>query len=1192
VKAHTRVNSRWLFALTVLGFLCSTMCLSVHGDELYARIRGVVTDQTGASVAGATVITTNTATGISRTLTTATDGNYEFLALPIGPYTVVIEKSSFKKFAATGITLAVNQIYVLNATLEVGQVSAEVTVMAAPAQVESTSMQLGIVITGQQIVDAPLAGRNFVDLQATEPGVVGSGSDRFGPDSNGTNFSTNGSQSQQNSYLINGVDSADIALNTINVVPSLDAIAEFQLVTSTINPEFGRNSGAILNALIKSGTNGFHGDAFEFFRDTSLNGRSFFQKKPSIFHQNDFGGTIGGPVWKNHTFFFFSYEGRRFSRPQLGYVLPTVGTTAQQNGDFSASSVLLSASANSSPIPLFGDSASPCPVSSGTPCAAQTPYAKLFSTNVIPSADFNTVSANLTKTYLPAPNFTGNQFTFNPVEAGKEDQYLFRIDHTFNAHDTIWEYSLFESDPLSDTLPFQPIFNGQLPGFAQTQQQHTKEYSASWLHTFTGTTLNEFRAGFQRLNFVAVQPQTPILPSKLGFTGINPQNTAQPSVPTIAVAGADVTFAMGFSDFGPQPRVDQVYEVGDNFSHLYKNHTLKFGFEGRRFEVRNPFYAQNNGQFAFNGAGPLSTGNPMADFLLGFPDGYTQGSGNIINARAYEYYSYAQDQWKVRPNLTITFGTGWDIETPMTNFTNHKLAINCFTANQPSTVFPTAPTGLLFPGDKGCSASGYHTHYYDFAPRVGFAWTPHLGRISGAGKLSIRGGFGIYYNRSEEELTLQVLTDPPFAITDFGIGDVGGAPSFIAPFTDARCITQTGAPISSPFCSASGSIPNKYPFSAPKPGTAVDFTFFEPFGLATMDPNFRSPYAENFNLTVERELPGQTILSIAYVGALGHHLETWFERNPGAPGGCANNAACASSPFNAFKFPQFFRYNSLIFGSIGTIASMNNSNYNSLQISANKHLSHGLIFLASYTYSHSLDWSSSFEDQAFGPLGTDPFNFKRFYGNSSFDDRHRLAFSSSYDLPKLPGTANHALVDRAVNGWRVSLIAAFQTGVPVQIANNAFGLLGTTSGTCPGLPETVVSVACWDAPNVSGPIHTMDPRASKNHLWFDPTLFSNACTPAAPAAGCTSPFNPETGGNAGRNIIHGPGINNWDFQLTKQFPIRESVRMELRAEVFNIFNHAQFGNPDGNLADGASFGRISRIHGLPRIAQLAAKFYF
>ncbi len=1174
--------------LIVLTVSLSTANLA-QAQNVYASIRGIVTDQSGAGVPGVNLVATNTGTGVQRTTVSNSSGSYEFLQLPIGNYTVKADKSGFTTFTTTQIHLDVDQVYVQNLRLQVGVMAQEVTVEANPVQVESTSMQLGDVVTGQEIVDAPLVGRNFTQLQQLEPGVM-SASDRFGTTGTQSDFATNGSETQQNSFLINGMDSADISLNTALVIPSPDALSEFRMVTSTINPEYGRNSGAILSAAIKSGTDQFHGDLFEFFRDTGLNGRSYFQATPSVFHQNLFGGTVGGPIWKKHTFFFFSYQGSRFAQPQLfngNGQLPTVPTAAEAGGDFASSTVPLSASSGTSPIPLAGDN--------GTTYPAGTPYSTIFSGNTIPTADFNSVAAKLAKSYVPGPNFGTNEFTFQPTEAGKGDQYLFRIDHNFGAHDTIWEYSFFESDPRSDTLS---VFGGTLPGFGETQQQHEKEFVGAWQHVFGANTLNELRIGYTRLNFVAIEPQNAALPSSFGFTGITPQDPGGASLPLITVAGADVNFSFGFSIFGPQPRIDETYQAGDNFSHVYGNHTIKFGYEGRRFEVHNPFFSQNNGSFTFAGTGPFSTGNPMADFLLGFPDSYVQSSGNIINARSYEHYAYVQDQFKVKPNLTFTYGVGWDVNTPLSNLTNGGLSINCFTPLRQSTVFPTAPAGLLFPGDSGCSSSGYRTHYNDFGPRAGIAWSPDWGWISGGqGKLSIRAGYGIYYNRGEEELTLQFLTDPPFGLTDGGVTDAGGVPSFAAPFTDVRCLDQNGNPLAcSPTSPKTGaptpaSIANKYPFVAPKPGTAVNFANFEPFGLATIDPNFRSPYAENYNLTIERELPAQTILTLAYVGSMGHRLETWYEQNPGLPGQCAAVKACISSPFfewqAPYNLPPFHQYDSTVFGSIGTMASIGNSNFNSFQASVNKHLSHGLSLLASYTYAHGLDNSSSFEDHAFNGLGMDPFNFHRYYGDSAYDARQRLVLDYSYTMPKIPGT-EHGLVNTLVNGWRVSGITTFQAGFPVTIFNQVSGLLGTSSGTCPGTPVETVSVSCWDTVNVNGPVMAQNPRASGN-FWFSPSTFSPA---VPPGLGGGTPFNPETGGNAGRNFFHGPGLQEWDFELTKDFQLRENLRMELRAELYNIFNHANFNNPDGNFADGPAFGVIGSIQGLPREVQLAAKFYF
>jgi len=364
----------------------------------------------------------------------------------------------------------------------------------------------------------------------------------------------------------------------------------------------------------------------------------------------------------------------------------------------------------------------------------------------------------------------------------------------------------------------------------------------------------------------------------------------------------------------------------------------------------------------------------------------------------------------------------------------------------------------------------------------------------------------------------------------------------------------------------------------------VNFGFYEPMGLATIDPNFKAPYAENYNLTIERQLSGETILTVAYVGSMGHNLETWYERNPGLPGECLADPACvAAGPFNAWQFPQYHRYDSTVYGSIGTMASIGNSNYNSLQISANKRLSHGLSFLASYTYSHALDNSSSFEDHAFNGLGMDPFDFHRYYGSSAYDARHRLVLNYTYEIPKVPGTADNRFLDRAINGWRISGITTFQSGLPVTIFDQVYGLFGVSSYTCPGIPMGVVGVSCWDTPNVTGPVTRLDPR-SNGDLGFNTSAFS------APVYG-TAPFNLETGGDAGRNFFRGFGRNQWDFQLTKQIPVTERYRFELRAELYNMFNHTQFANPDGNFTD-PTFGLTSGIQGLPREVQLAGKFYF
>lgn len=1184
-----RVSSALKFVgLTfVLAFAFANVC---NAQQLYARIRGQVLDQTKATIPGAQVSATNLGTNEIRKVTSQADGTYEFIDLPIGTYNLTVTKDGFQTYVATGITLVVNQIYVLNPTLQVGARATTVTVEAAKTQVETTSMQLGGTVEAPQIVDMPLNGRNWVQLQQLQTGVVAA-SDRFG-----SNFATNGSQSQQNSYLINGTDSNDLPLNTPLIIPSPDAIAEFRMVTNTINPEYGRNSGAILNAVIKSGTNHFHGDAFEFYRDTFLNTRNFFQNTAPVFHQHQYGGTVGGPVWKDHTFFFYSFQGTKNAVPQNGGNV-TVFTTAQRGGAFGAGDF----SSNTSPIPLFSDNSAgaPCPVSGGVPCAAGTAYSTLWPSGNIPTQDFNTVALNLMNTFVPS--VAGSTFIFNPSTTADTKQNLFQINQNVGQHDTIWFDGFFQHNLTTGTLPFT---GASLPGFGDQSTTAEKQFTFAENHIFSANTLNEFRLGYTRLNFDAVEPQKAALPSAFGFQ-ITPQNSKSAGVPLISVTSkTGAGFSLGFSNNGPQPRIDQTYQLTDNFSHIYGKHTMKFGAEFRRFWVTNPFFFSNNGVFGFGANGQFTTGDGGADFLLGFPDGYSQSGGGFIDARANEKYFYAQDEYKAMSNLTLTFGLGYQIDSPLKDIANGGVAINCFIAGQQSTQFSTAPVGMNFPGDPGCTSAGYTTHYNDFAPRLGFAWAPHLGMLTGnQGKFSLRGGVGMYYNRSEEEQTLQNLLAPPFSLFDSGIGDAPdfGNPSFVAPFTDVQCINQSGAAISgcTPINGGAASIANKYPFTPPKPGAIVDFTFFEPLSMNLLDPQTRIPTAYNYNLTAQRELPGQIIFSVGYVGASARHLEAVHELNPLHNSlTCVTDPACnhsGSQPFHTgdingltvgqdpFYYPIA---DATIFPSLAMQSTMTNSYYNSLQVSANKALSHGLTFLASYTWSHSLDFGSSFENSGFGATGLNPFNFRGYYGDSAFDARQRFVFSYDYLLGNLGHVAGfHWMPSRVGSGWHVAGISTFQTGFPITVSDTGF-----TSRQC----NEFEFYACWDRPDVASALQFENPRLAQN------IKSPSSCTPTSVPKICHNYwFNPTdfiaatlgTVGNAGRNYFHGPGINNWDMALMKETKVTESTSFELRMDFFNLMNHTQFSNVSSGNIRSSAFGQIrGATNG--RLMQLAAKFFF
>lgn len=1163
-----------LFTILAVGVVMLAPAQRASAQNVYGAIRGVIRDQSGAVIPEAQITLTNENTGVSEHTDSSSTGSFEFLnVLAPGTYRVRAEKSGFQTYLSSGIQLNVNQVFVVNAVLRVGLTTQEISVKATTAQIDTTTMQRGTTITSGQIENLPLVGRNWTQLQQIQPGVVAS-SDRFGT------YSTNGAETQQNAYLINGGDSMDAPLNTPGIIPSLDALSEFRMVTSTINPEFSRNSGAIMNVLVKNGTNAFHGDGFEFYRDKSLDARNFFQSTVSPFHQNEFGGTIGGPIaipriynGRNRSFFFFSYQGLRAVQPQA-FSVPTVFSPAERTGDFSADTGGAfpgvnpnTSTAAISPFAMTGIN--------GTVYPAGTPYSTLFPTGVIPTSDLNPLALKLMNQFVPKANATANGYTFTPTTTRSQNQYLWRVDENIRSQDRLWAYGFWETQPSIDTLPFT---GSTLPGFPETQQEHFQQYSADWTHILSPTTVNEARFSYYRFNFVTVFPLTPVNPTSYGFTGIIPQvgsNSPEVSLPVISLSGL---FTIGFSTNGPQPRIDQTYEGVDNFSKIIGHHTFKAGFHIESFQVFNPFNSVLDGSYTFNGAGTFSTGFPGADFLLGLPDSYAQGSGSIINARARDYYSYAQDEWQVRHNLTLTYGLGWDIETPWKNLYAAGEVAMAFRQGQSSKIFPPvfpagttdptqlisgAPVGFVYPGDAGINAyGGPKIPYKDFAPRVGFAWTP-----SSSDKWSVRGGFGLYYNRTEEELSLQTLGNPPFSISSIGATAIGG-PGFANPY--AGWCTVTGAPPQP--CSTA----QVFPFTPPTKGATVNFAPYEPigFGANTQSANFGVPMSENYSLTVERQVSPTTIFSIAYVGNAGHHLEGAYVLNPAgsAPGVNPGAAALGCNAFNlATCDPGSFALNPSVYGSTGYEVTDFNSNYNSLQVELNKHFSNGLQLLAAYTWSRYFDYTANFENNAFNGPGINPFALNSTYGPSANDAPQRFVLSYYYTLP-IYHFVHH--VRRLTDGWNLSGITTFQMGFPVNVFDAAF-----TSLTC---DPAISFYACPDRANVTdASLNIGNPRTyslnGRSHYWINPKAF------AIPPAG--------TGiGNARANPFYGPGIDNFDIALLKDIHVTESKYFQLRLETFGTFNHTQFGAPDGNVAS-RNFGRIFSSTG-QRVVQLGGKFYF
>jgi hypothetical protein len=1198
-----------LFLVTLVAVvICLSLSPTAKAQNVYAAIHGTVTDSSGAVVPNAAVTALNTSTNISTAAVTDSKGYYIFPQLQVGgPYSVTITASGFKAFMQNGLTLQLNDNRDVDARLGIGSNSTTVQVSASALQVETSDTQIKQVMNAEQLEDIPLEGRDPAGLQKLEPGVVES-SDRFG------NFSSDGGQTTQNAYLVNGVDINDGPLQSEGIQVNPDALQEENVIVSTLNPEFARNSGATINQVVKAGSNQFHGNAFEFYRDTFLNSKPYFATAVPNFHQNLYGGTFGGPVIHNKLFFFLGYQGFR-NVAGASTAAPTL-SNEDFAGNFSNDPNFANGGTNST----AGLTTNPVPFAIPGCAAGGTTWATCFpngNVSIAPSL-WNSISANATAKFIPAPN-NGNFFDFNTANRAAADQGIIRIDYTPTSRDAIWASAIFQSEPFSDTLSFG---GSVFPGFGDVDAEHFKIFSGSYTHTFNANTLNELRIGYYRFNFASLEPANPALPSSFGFTGITPQDTAAPGFPYVAVG----QFAIGNSYEGPQPRLDTNLSYADNFTRILGNHSLKLGASYEQFRVDNPFALYNNGLFNFGGAGLYSSGDPILDFELGIPDSYAQTSDGRIDVLAAETYAYAQDSWKISPDVTLNYGISWDVEAPNLNDQFSGLGVNCWSnSTAESKIFPGASPGLAFPGDPGCNRAGGPTsHYNRFGPRLGIAWSPSSGPSfligqPGSHDFSVRAGYGIYYNRDQEEQSLQNLEDPPFFLLSRGAGDFGGSPAFANPYTDVA---------------GNGLETNRFPFAIPTPGdTNIDWAgLYSLEELATFDPKqYTVPYAQNFNLNIQRSLPSSMILQLGYVGSVGHRLSTWYD---GDAITAAGHAACAAGatvdlgggavPCNSASlrgsirtyFPQFTADPALVPGnptglpngtpwytSIARQDTEGASNYNSLQVSLIKARTHGLYATFSYTYSHSLDNGSGYESALNGQGGQNSAGHVQIYtpgftnlnyGDSDFDARHRFVSSYIYEIPVFSAIEHNVILRNTIAGWEVGGITALQTGYPISFSQGQTRSLwcdGDSYFGCGDVPVTSnFHLKAINPRKVSSFSIDGSPTPTTGHFYFDPTSFSD------------EPVG--TFGNVKRNFFHGPGFNYTNLQLSKNFrifPNNESRYLQLRIEAFNAFNHANFLPPAATLSNQGTFGQVSGVdisadpNGDPspaRSYQLVGKLYF
>jgi Carboxypeptidase regulatory-like domain/TonB dependent receptor len=1168
--------------------VCLLFPLALYA-EVTGSISGVVTDPSGAIVPNAVVILRSGDTGLERKIQANAQGAYEFLAVPVGEnYSVRVEAPGFRASVQSGIKLEVNQKYRADFKLTVGAVTATVEVTGSVTQVDTSSTQLGDVIGAKKMTTLPLNGRSYLDLLGLQAGVVptmseGGLADRpvSGNQTNSGQLSVNGQRESANSFLVNGGDVEESVFNGASIVPTLDSIEEFRLLTNTFNAEYGRFSGAIVNVVTKSGTNGIHGSAYEFLRNEKLDSRGFFDPTRGDFKRNQFGGTLGFPIVKNKLFFFGDYQGTREVRGvSQTLVVPSV---LEKTGDFSdldAASVFTGAvrgtQGDSDNFPAVLSNRLGYTVNEGEPywfsgCTSNDasaggcvfPGATGTSGPIIPQSAWSPVAVATLK-FLPDPN-AGNTFSTTAEKLNlRDEKFGLRVDYN-TGHFGTWS-GYYHFDDANYLNPFCNCFGpNTTPGFSTVSLSRAQQVQLSNTALLDPSTVNEVRLNYTRIGLLRNKPVGGLGKIEdFGYfradvthpLGVDPTNPKYEGVASVTFGQMNTQF--GLPD-GITGQYNNTYQITDNFSKIVGKHTLKFGGDIRYIQVNERNTYTPNGWFEFDGN---ETGNDFADYLLGAPDLFNQTSLQLLDSRTKYFGLYAQDTFRATSDLTVNYGLRWDVSQP---FYDTKDRIQTFVPGVQSKIYPDSPTDLVFPKDPGIPRTLAPTQYTRFAPRLGIAYSPGAtdGTIAkltgGPGKTSIRVGSGIYYTAIEDVTLFNEVGDAPF-----GLFWVSPQPVYIEEPYKRRVGQQD----------PSG---NRFPFTIPPAGATGIWAKYLPLSYT---PGYKTtnklPYSIQFNLVIERELPKNFLFSMGYVGSRGRHLLSTVESNPGDRELCLATPGCGpgledniydlggrfggTRPYSVTsgrELDQTTGIGSLDFANNAWQATVGNSNYNSLQIQLQKNVG-AFRVLGAYTWSKSIDNSSGFFD------AINPYNPDLSRALSTFDVTNNFVVSYSYDLPF--AKSEHGVKGKLLGGWTISGITRFVTGFPITLSESDDQSLCGCSGA--------------DVPKYDGtPIHFLDPRhidpVTEGHFFFDPAPFSTNDLGRI--------------GNVKRRFFHGPGINNWDLAFHKNTKISERVLLEFRGELFNAFNHAQFENPDGDVA--GNLGLVTSARD-PRIGQLALKLSF
>jgi outer membrane receptor protein involved in Fe transport len=1128
-----KFSSKWAwFALCTI-----LLCASVRAQETTGSIRGTILDPSGATISGASVIATQIETGLQRTATTDSGGAYIIIALPVGHYRVEAEAKGFQKLSRDRVTLDVNQNANVSFHLVLGGSSYQVEVNSDASIIESTATALGKTVQEREILDLPLNGRNFTQLGVLQPGVVpitpglatAGGSLR-----EGQAYSVNGQRPESNNFLIDGADNFNGVDGGYVMALPVDAISEFRILTHTANAEFGHSTGSTTNIITRSGTNNYHGALWEFLRNDAFDAKSFFAQSVEPLKRNQFGGTFGGPIKREKTFFFLYYEGLRNRQGET--TVATVPSIAERGGDFSelcgpaprftfnAGGVCTDATI-SDPVNNPGKFADPNHqiynvfVPPGT-----QPQPLLF--NKLPG--INPISQNILAFY-PLPNVGNNTFVTTQSKPQNGDQFGVRFDHYLTPKDTLsFRYSFNQgnvTDPLSTS-------GANVPGFPVGEDQRAQNFVATETHTFSPSLVGLVRFSFLRNKFLFDEHINHIDLASLGFQ-YSPSLEEASGPPFVQVAG----FAsVGDPITGPRNSYQNTFDLNGSFTWIRGHHELKFGGGYGHDQINVLQGIATNGFFVFVNA-PFT--NPFASFLIGQPIFFLQGSGDFGRGlRGNNLNAYAQDTFKITSRVTLNYGLRYELPFPYTEIHDRQ---NLFEPGVQSVVHPEAPAGLVYPGDPGVPRGLIQTKKDAFAPRIGLAWDP-----TGSGKWRVTSSYGIFY-------------DPFYTGQGGPLQDPISAPPFL----------QT----------AQINVPN---FANPYAGLPAPVNgFTQPMTLLVLNKDLMLPYAQDWNLNLQRAFGNDWLFEAGYIGTKGTHLPRFIEANPTTfePGDSPQDNSDRRRLFSGCTRGST---NPCTFSSVGEIAGTTNSIYNALQASLKKRFSHGLSFLGSYTYSKSIDDVSSFNitgsasqsTAGENDLAQNPFDLGLERGRSMFDARHRFVLSYQWTLPYFANAEGWKR--QVLGGWQVNGITTFMSGTPLTVYDSAGVSLQGGAPEISGFPS--------DRPNVIGDFTkgTCPNGASAGtpDCWISPNGFQR--------------LDPNTQlgqfGDAGRNIAQGPGFQQWDFSALKNFRITEGKTIQFRGELFNIFNHANFGLPQNDL-NSPNFGQIQTSQP-GRLVQFALKFLF